>query len=141
MVHVYNGIWLTYKREQNNAIWIELENIILSELKSEKERQIPYAITYMWTDSQTQRTDLRLPRVGKEKGWIKRELEVSRGKPLYTEERKKVLLYSIKNCIQYPMINIMGNNFKKDCIYLCITESLCCTAEINIVNQLYFKFF
>ena len=25
------------------------------------------------------------------------------------------------------------------CAYICITESLCCTAEINIVNQLYFN--
>ena len=24
-------------------------------------------------------------------------------------------------------------------IYICITESLCCTAEINFVNQLYFN--
>ena len=24
-------------------------------------------------------------------------------------------------------------------IYMCITESLCCIAEINIVNQLYFN--
>ena len=24
---------------------------------------------------------------------------------------------------------------------MCITESLCCTAEINIGNQLYFNFF
>ena len=47
------------------ATWTELEIIILSEVKSDKERQIPYDITYMWnlkydtneliyeTDSQT----------------------------------------------------------------------------------------
>ena len=28
---------------------------------------------------------------------------------------------------------------KKKKIYICITESLCCTEEINIVNQLYFR--
>ena len=28
--------------------------------------------------------------------------------------------------------------YKKECIYICITESLCCTAEINTtLNQLY----
>ena len=30
------------------ATWIQLEIIILSEVKSERERQIPYDITYMW---------------------------------------------------------------------------------------------
>ena len=47
------------------ATWTDLEIIILSEVKSDKERQIPYDITYMWnlkydtneliyeTDSQT----------------------------------------------------------------------------------------
>ena len=28
--------------------WIELDIIMLSELKSDRERQIPYDITYMW---------------------------------------------------------------------------------------------
>ena len=53
---------------------MQLEIIILSEVKSERERQIPYDITCMWnlkydrneliyeTDSQTQRTGLWLPR-------------------------------------------------------------------------------
>ena len=54
--------------------------------KSERERQIPYDITYMWnlkydtneliyeteTDSQTQKTDLQLPggEEGAGEGWI-----------------------------------------------------------------------
>ena len=55
-----------------SAIWMELEIIILSEIR---ESQITYDITYMWnlkygtnepiykaeTDSKTQRTDLWLP--------------------------------------------------------------------------------
>ena len=64
---------------------MQLEIIILSEVKSERERQIPYDITYMWnlkydtneliyeteTDSRTQRTDLWLPRGrGVRDGWI-----------------------------------------------------------------------
>ena len=56
------------------ATWMELEIIILS--KSEREREIPYDITYMWnlkyntneyiyeTDSQIQKTDLRLAKGG-----------------------------------------------------------------------------
>ena len=30
------------------ATWIQLEIITLSDVKSERERQIPYDITYMW---------------------------------------------------------------------------------------------
>ena len=55
------------------ATWMDLETIILSEVS---QKEIPYDITYMWnlkydineliyeteTDSQTQRTDLELPR-------------------------------------------------------------------------------
>ena len=33
------------------ATWIQLEVSILSEVKSEKERQIPYDITYMWNQN------------------------------------------------------------------------------------------
>ena len=30
------------------ATWMELEILILSDVKSERERQIPYDITYIW---------------------------------------------------------------------------------------------
>ena len=33
---------------------------------------------------------------------------------------------------------VMGKKMKKN-VHICITESLCCTAEINIVNQRYFN--
>ena len=57
------------------------------------------------------------------------EVGVNRCKPLYTEWiNNKVLLYRTGNYSQYPMINHNGKEyFKKECI----TESLCCTAEIN----------
>ena len=47
MVHIYNGILLTIKKNEIvpfAAIWMDPEIIILS--KSEK--QISYDITYMW---------------------------------------------------------------------------------------------
>ena len=44
---------------------------------------------------------------------------------------KKVLLYSTGNYIQHPVINQNGKEYKNEKIYICITESLCCTAEIN----------
>ena len=43
----------------------------------------------------------------------------------------KVLVYSTGNYIQYPVINYNGKEYDKECIYMCITESLCCSAEIN----------
>ena len=41
----------------------------------------------------------------------------------------KVLLYSTGNYIQSLVINHNGKEYKKE--YICITESICCTAEIN----------
>ena len=42
----------------------------------------------------------------------------------------KVLLHSTGNYIQCPGINHNRKEYKKECVYICITESLCCT-EIN----------
>ena len=58
---------------------------------------------------------------------------------IYRTDKQKVLRYSTGNYIQYPLINHNGKEHEKD--YICITQSLCHTAEIkhSIVNQLYFK--
>ena len=40
---------------------------------------------------------------------------------------RKAFVYSTGNYIQYPVINHNGKGYKKECI----TESLCCIAEIN----------
>ena len=45
-----------------------------------------------------------------------------------------VLVYSTGNYIQYPMINHNGKESEKG--YVWITESLCCTAEINTTLQI-----
>ena len=50
-VHIYNGILLSHKKNEIMpfaATRIQLEMIILKRSKSERERQIPYDITYMW---------------------------------------------------------------------------------------------
>ena len=79
MVHIYNGLLLSHKKERNNAICSKTDVIRdyhTKWTKSERERQIPYDITYIWnlkydtnepiyeteTDSQTKRTDWWLPR-------------------------------------------------------------------------------
>ena len=51
MVHIYNGILLSHKNNEIMpfaATGMEGEIIILSAVKSEGERQIPYDIIYMW---------------------------------------------------------------------------------------------
>ena len=55
---------------------------------------------------------------------------ISRCKLLYIEWiNNKVLLYSIGNYTQYPVINHNGKEYEKE--YMYITESLCCTPETN----------
>ena len=58
------------------------------------------------------------------------EFGISRCKLLYIGWiNNKVLPYSTGNYIPYPAINHTGKEHKKE--YICISESLCCTAEIN----------
>ena len=53
-------------------------------------------------------------------------------KLLYREWiNNKVPLYSTGNYIQYPVIHKNGKEYEKK--YICTTESLCCTAEINTI--------
>ena len=52
-------------------------------------------------------------------------------KLVYIGQINKVLLYSTENYSQYPVINHNGIEYEKDYIYICITEPLCCIAEIN----------
>ena len=56
---------------------------------------------------------------------------VSRCELFCIEWINKVLLYSTENCIQYPGINQNGEEYIKKIMYICITESLCCTAIMN----------
>ena len=73
------------------------------------------------TDSQTQRTDLWLPRGRGVEGGMDWEFGVSRCKLLYIEWiNNKVLLYSTGNYIQYPMIRHSGKEYKKECAYIYI---------------------
>ena len=67
-------------------------------------------------------------------GWGRDGVEfvISRCKLVCIEwKNNKVLLYSTGNYIQYPVINCNRKEYEKEYIYICITESLGCTAEIN----------
>ena len=52
---------------------------------------------------------------------------------LIKKKKKQGPTDSTGNYIQYPVINHNGKEYEKECvyIYICITESLFCTAEIN----------
>ena len=51
VVYIHNGILLSHKKEWNNAIYSNIDgprDYHTKWSKSERERQIPYDITYMW---------------------------------------------------------------------------------------------
>ena len=51
MWYIYNGILLSHKKEWNDAIFSNMDgprDYHTKWSKSERERQIPYDITYMW---------------------------------------------------------------------------------------------
>ena len=68
---------------------------------------------------------------GGREGGMDQEFGVSRCKLLCIDWiNNKILLYSMGNSIQYPMINHNGKEYlKSECMF--ITESLCSTAEMN----------
>ena len=116
--------------------------------KLERERQIPYDVTYMWnwkydpnepiygTETLTQRRDCWLPRRGEgiEGG-------ASRWKLLYSEGiRDKVLLYSTENHAQHPMRNHKEKNILKECvciyIYMYNWITVVCKSTIHQYKKL-----
>ena len=51
VVHIYDGILLSYKKEQNNAIYSSMDgprDCHTEWSESDTERQISYDIAYMW---------------------------------------------------------------------------------------------
>ena len=105
--------------------------------------QIPYDITYLWnlkydTDELIYETDsdienkLMVTKGEGDGGGINWEFGISRCKLLYLEwMNNKDLLYNTGNYIQYPVINHNGKKYENENVYICITESLCCTRETN----------
>ena len=141
VVHIYNGMLLTHKKEWNN---VSCSNIDATRdyhtkwIHSEKDWQSPYDFVYVW-NLWNRLTDIKNRFVvatgaGVGEG-MEREFRLSRWKLLCIEWIKhKVLLYHTGNYIQYPMINHNGKQyFKNVYIYVCISESLCCIAKINTI--------
>ena len=69
------------------------------------------------------------------------EFGMSRCKQLYIDWTNSEVLYCIVQGTTFsiPGINHNEKDSEKECIQICITESLCCTLEINSINHLYFS--
>lgn len=63
-------------------------------------------------------------------GWVEGLAYLLNFLNLNRPKNNKVLLYNRGNYIQHPVTNPNGKEYEKN-IYTCITESVCCTAEIN----------
>ena len=123
--------------------------------KSDRERQIPYDITYMRNLNMTQK---KLPTNRNRLIDIENKLVIEKGEgyelKVWVSRRKLFYIEWISNrtcCLaqetifQYPVINHNGKEYEKECMYhltnICITEPFFCTLENRyiIVNQLYFN--
>lgn len=78
---------------------------------------------------------------------MNQEFGISKCKLLYIEQiNGKVPLYSMGNYIQYPMRNHNEKDYVRECVcvcvYICITELLCCTEiymQIDYTSIIFFK--
>ena len=113
------------------ATWMQLEIIILSEVRKRKTNTIWYHLhvesklwhkwTYLWNRNRIRDIGNTLL-VAKGEGGGRRvdwELGISRCKLVYTEWiNNNILLYSSGKYIQYPMKNHTWKEYEKECIYM-----------------------
>ena len=125
VVHIYNGILLSHKKERNNAICSNTDgprDCHTEWSKSDRERQISYAITYMWnlkkwykwiySQNRNRVTDvenkLMVTRWEREGGGINWEIGIDIHTLLYIKQiMNKDLLYSKGNSTQYSIMAYM----------------------------------
>ena len=94
-------------------------------IKSDSERQISYDIIYLWN----LKYDIEGEGEGSGMDW---EFGVSRCKPLHLEwMSNENLLYGTGNYIQSLGIEHDGRQYEKKNVWICMTEPLCCTADIG----------
>ena len=65
VAHIYNGILLSHKKKEIELFvvrWMDLESVIQSEVKSEREKQIPYANTHIWNLKNNKKSGHEEPR-------------------------------------------------------------------------------
>ena len=111
------------------AIWMDLDIIILSKIdrkENSKYHMISptcgiYNMTQMNVSMQEKQTHRQKQTCGcRGRGGMDWEFRMSRHKLSHREWiNNKVLLYSTRNYIQYPVINHNGKEYEKQCIYMC----------------------
>ena len=127
VVHIYNAILVSCKKEQHNAIcnnMDDLEFVILSEVKSDTERQILYDVAYMWNLKKKKRTYLQtrsrvmdvknklmVTRISK--GGINGETGIDIYILLYIQQITNNFLSSTGKSTQYSTMAYMGKESKK----------------------------
>ena len=137
MAHRPNGILFSHKHNENNEImpfaatWMQLEILILSEMRKRKTKIIWYhlyvesKIWHKWTYPQNRNRDSDIENIlvvaRGAAGGMEREFGVSRYKLSYVEWIKnKDLLYSIGNYSPYPVINYNEKEYCfKKWLYMC----------------------
>ena len=84
------------------------------------------------TDSQTLRADLWLPRGRVERSGMEWKFGASRCKLLHLEWiNNEVILYSTGTTPGPLEQNMMEDSYEKKNVYICMTGSLCHTAEVG----------
>ena len=139
MKHIDTMVYCPVINGQNNAFrsimdtardyhtkWTKSENEKHHTVSLLCEAKIWHSKPVYRTESQMQRADLQWTRGRGGGRRMDHEVGVRRCKLLHLGwKTNKVLLYRTGNCIQSPWIN------RRENVYLCIPESLCCTAEVS----------
>ena len=135
-----NGMLLSHNKEWTNSMYSNtegLEIIILSTTSQKEKDKYNYHCTWKLkygtnevickteTNSQTWRR--LVVTKGEESG---RGVDWKFEMQTIIYRIKSILLYSTGGYIQYSGINYNARNIKRN-VQICITESLCCIAEIN----------
>ena len=150
VVHKHNGILLSHKEEQNNAICRNINRLRDCHIecnKSDTERQMSYNITYTWslikkgykwTDLHNRRRVTDVEQMYGYQGMEGRDELGDWDWYIHTTIHKidnKDLLYTTGSSAQYSVMAYMRKESKKKkkrvdiCIY--ITDSFWCTLETN----------
>ena len=149
MVHIYDGILLSHKKGWNNAICTTMDGPRDSHTqwsKSDRERQTSYDITYMW-DLKKNGYKWTYLQNRKRIAEFENKLKGGRDGLRVRDWLMYITVYGMDGQ-QGPAVyhrdlhstfcdNLHGKRiWERMDVYICITESLCSTAEINTTLQI-----
>ena len=134
----YYKIMALHKKEWNNAVCTTMDatrDYYTKWRKSERERQTSYHVTYMWdlkydtkepiyeTEREPWTQEMTGGCQGRGLGGRRGHLALA-GISFYIGWIKKVLLHSMKNCIQYPIIEHNGKDYVYGWVTLLYSRNL-----------------